>query len=90
MANHKSSAKRARQDIKRNARNRQGISAMKTSIKKVRSALAAKQLDQIDELLRQSQSVIAKTWKKGLIHKNNMSRKISRLTAAVAKAKQGV
>lgn len=90
MANHKSSAKRARQDIKRNARNRQTVSAMKTSIKKVRSAIAAKQLDQIDELLRQSQSVIAKTWKKGLIHKNNMSRKISRLTAAVVKAKKGV
>lgn len=89
MANHKSSVKRARQDIKRNARNRQTISAMKTSIKKVRSAIAAKQLDQIDELLRQSQSVIAKTWKKGLIHKNNMSRKISRLTAAVAMAKKG-
>ncbi len=89
MANHKSAAKRARQALVRNARNRQIISTMKTSIKKLRTAIEAKELDKLDELLKQSQSTIARSWKKGVIHKNNMSRKISRLTKAVAQAKKG-
>ena len=87
MATHKSSEKRARQDIKRNERNRQIVSTMKTSIKKLRAAIANKEIEKLDELLKASQSTIAKTWKKGVIHKNNMSRKISRLTKAVVLAK---
>lgn len=89
MANHKSSVKRARQDIKRNLRNRQIVSTMKTAIKKLRAAIGAKELDKLDGLLREAQSTIARTWKKGVIHKNNMARRVSRLTKAVANAKLG-
>lgn len=89
MASHKSSLKRARQDIERNLRNRQIVSTMKTSIKKLRTAISAKETDKLDELLKEAQSTIAKTWKKGVIHKNNMARKISRLTKAVSNAKLG-
>lgn len=88
MANHPSAAKRARQNVKRNARNRQILGTMRTSIKKLRSAIESGQKDQLDTLLKETQSVIAKTWKKGVIHKNHMSRKISRLTIAVSKAKK--
>ncbi len=42
MANIKSAKKRARQAVKRNARNSSARSALRTSIKKVVNAIAAK------------------------------------------------
>jgi len=86
MANHKSSEKRARQTIVRNQRNRQTLSTMRTAIRRVREAIDAKQLDKLDALFREAQSVIATSRRKGVIHKNNMARRISRLSAQVKKA----
>lgn len=90
MATHKSAEKRARQTIVRNQRNRQVLSTMKTAIRKLREAIEAKQLDKLDALLRETQSVIAVTRRKGVIHVNNMARRISRLSAQVKKAKDVV
>jgi small subunit ribosomal protein S20 len=87
MATHKSAEKRARQNVKRNTRNRSNLSTMRTSMKKLRDAIEKKDVANLDNLLRETQSVIAKTHKKGAIHANNMARKISRLAAAVSKAK---
>jgi small subunit ribosomal protein S20 len=87
MANHKSSEKRARQDLKRNARNRAVMSEMKTAISKVKEAIEKKDLKALDALMREAQSVIAKTRRKGVIHVNNMARRIGRLTKAVNSAK---
>ncbi|BBH54272.1 MULTISPECIES: 30S ribosomal protein S20 [Fluviispira] len=87
MANHISSEKRARQSEVRRLRNRANMSAMKTATKKVIEAVQKKDFSNIAELLRAAQSVIAKTRKKGTIHKNNMARRISRLTAYVNKAR---
>lgn len=87
MATHKSAEKRARQTIVRNQRNRQTLSTMRTAIRKVRDAIEAKQFDKLDALFRDAQSVIAVTRRKGAIHKNNMARRISRLSAQVKKAR---
>jgi small subunit ribosomal protein S20 len=87
MANHKSSEKRARQDLKRNARNRAVMSEMKTAVSKVKEAIEKKDLKAIDALLREAQSVIAKSRRKGVIHVNNMARRIGRLTKAVNNVK---
>lgn len=87
MATHKSAEKRARQTIVRNERNRRVMSTMKTAIRKLRDAIEQKQVDKLDALLRETQSVIAVTRRKGVIHTNNMARRISRLTAQVKKAK---
>jgi small subunit ribosomal protein S20 len=87
MANHASAEKRARQTEKRRLRNRSNMSAMKTAMKKVTEAVEKKDFSQVDELLRNAQSTIAKTKRKGAIHKNNMARRISRLTVAVNKAR---
>ncbi|NBO39072.1 30S ribosomal protein S20 [bacterium] len=87
MATHKSAEKRARQTIVRNARNRQVMSTMKTSIRKLRDAIETKQIDKLDALFRETQSVIAVTRRKGVIHANNMARRISRLSAQIKKAK---
>lgn len=86
MANHKSSEKRARQTLVRNQRNRQILSTMRTAIRRVREAIDSKQTDKLDALFREAQSVIATTRRKGVIHKNNMARRISRLSAQVRKA----
>ncbi len=87
MANHPSAEKRARQSEKRRLRNRSNMSTMKTAIRKVREAVEKKDFTQIDLFMRQAQSLIAKTRKKGAIHKNNMARRISRLASFVNKAR---
>lgn len=76
VGRHPSAIKRARQTKKRRSRNRHVISTMKSSIKAVRSELTA-------EALKKAIPLIAKTAKKGIIHKKKASRLISRLTKAV-------
>lgn len=87
MATHPSAEKRARQAEVRRLRNRANLSTMKTAMKKVVEAVNKKDFANVPELLRSAQSAIAKTKKKGVIHKNNMARRISRLAAFVNKAK---
>ncbi len=90
MADHASAKKRARQAEKLRLRNRANMSTMRTAIKKVREAVEKKDFSAMDALLRDAQSTIAKTKRKGAIHKNNMARRISRLTAFVNKARASV
>ncbi|NIA19368.1 MAG: 30S ribosomal protein S20 [Xanthomonadaceae bacterium] len=81
MANHKSALKRMRQNEKRRLRNRQVVSHMRSSIKKFR--LAAEEggsTETLQESLRQVSVIIDKAASKGVIPRNNASRKISRLT----------
>ncbi len=82
MANHKSAAKRAKQNEVRHMRNKSTRSSMKTAVKKVIAAQESKAEDTA-ELLKGAQSLIAKAAKKGIIHKNTASRKISRLARRV-------
>ncbi len=90
MADHASAKKRARQTEKRRLVNRSNMSTMKTAIRKVREAVEKKDFTNVDTLLRDAQSVIAKTKRKGAIHKNNMARRIGRLTLFVNKARASV
>lgn len=90
MAQHKSAKKRARQAEQHRLRNRSNMSAMRTAIKKVTEAVTQKDFANLDALFVSAQSVIAKTKKKGTIHKNNMARRISRLAAFLNKAKSSV
>lgn len=83
MATHKSAIKRHKQSLKRAERNRAAKSAVKTCIKKVNSAIEKKEVDRVDTLLKEAIRLINKTASKGIIHKNNASRKISRLTKKV-------
>lgn len=87
MAHHKSAQKRARQAETRRLRNRSNMSTMKTAIKKVTEAVAQKDFANVDALFIAAQSAIAKTKKKGSIHKNTMARRIGRLAAFLNKAK---
>jgi small subunit ribosomal protein S20 len=78
-----SAMKRARQDIKRNLRNRGVLSSIKTIIKKVESAISAGERDDAGKALLQAIKALNMAASKGVIHKNTASRKISRLTQKV-------
>lgn len=83
MANHKQAAKRARQSVKRNLRNRSINSKTKTYIKKLMLAVEEKNIELAKELLPKTIKQIMQAQAKGLFHKNTMSRKVSQLQRAV-------
>ena len=85
MANHKSAEKRNRQAQAARLRNQINKTKMKSSIKKLDSAVVAGETDRAKDALKEATSVIAKTAGKGTIHKRNASRKISRLAKRVNK-----
>jgi small subunit ribosomal protein S20 len=79
MANHPSAAKRARQALVRRDRNRSIRSGVRTAIKKVEAAVAAKDPDAAKTALVDATSVIARATSKGVLHKNTAGRRVSRL-----------
>ncbi|GLI36235.1 30S ribosomal protein S20 [Desulforhabdus amnigena] len=83
MANHKSAIKRAKQNEARRLRNRMRKTRMKNVIKEVQEAISSNSPEVIVERLREAISTIDKTASKGVIHKNNAARKISRLTRKI-------
>jgi small subunit ribosomal protein S20 len=82
MANIQSSKKKNRQRIKNEARNASQKSAMRTSVKKLRAAIAAKDSKQTDALLKESTKLIARLGGRGIIKRRTASREVSRLTRA--------
>ena len=83
MANHKSALKRVRQNEKRKEINRSNRSKLRTSIKKLRVAVAGQDKTVSSELLLSSVSLIDKAVNKGIIHRNTAARHKSRLTKHV-------
>ena len=86
MPNHKSAEKRVRQNEKRRQINRSNRTALRTSIKKLRTALAGNDTATLTELLPQTISKIDKAVQKGVMHRNAAARYKSRLTAHVNQA----
>ena len=84
MANHKSAEKRVRQIAKRKEINRSNRSKLRTSIKKLRTAVAASDKTASTELLFPTVSLIDKAVNKGIIHRNTAARHKSRLTKHVS------
>ncbi|HQL01563.1 MAG TPA: 30S ribosomal protein S20 [Smithellaceae bacterium] len=83
MANHKSAEKRDRQSKLRRERNVAAKSAIRTKVKAVVASIDAKNKEQSVQGLKAAAPALAKAASKGLIHKKNASRKISRLTRKV-------
>ena len=84
MANHKSALKRARQNEIRRLRNKSMKTQTKNVTKSVRQAVNEKSIETARNELDAAKSVIDKAAKKGVLHKNTASRKISRLSRLVA------
>jgi small subunit ribosomal protein S20 len=83
LAHHKSAIKRIKQNAKRNARNRHVTSTLKTYIKRVREAVDAKDKEAAIAALTIAIPVIDASASKGVIHRSNASRNVSRLTILV-------
>lgn len=85
MANIKSAKKRIKVIETKTARNKAIRSTVKTAIKKVNAAIDAKDKAAATEALKAATIEINKATSKGVFHKKNASRKISRLALAVNK-----
>jgi len=83
VANHKSAIKRARQNECRRLRNKGYKTKVKNAIKGVRAAVADGSVEQAEERFACAVSIIQKTASKGVIHRRNGSRRISRLARSV-------
>ncbi|MBS1958125.1 MAG: 30S ribosomal protein S20 [Bdellovibrionales bacterium] len=85
MANKRQAGKRAKQAIKRQARNSTLKSATKTAVKKAIEAVQAKDLGKAKEAYMLAVKALSKAASKGGIPKARASRKISRLTLLAKK-----
>ena len=83
VANHKSAAKRARQTTTRTLRNRVVTSESRTVIKKIRSAIEAKDKETASGLLSAVQRQLGLMAKKGIIKTNSAGRRTSRLASQI-------
>lgn len=83
MATHKSALKRDRQNKKNRQRNIAAKSTVKTKIKSVITSVEGKNKDNSVNALKVVIPALNKAASKGIIHKKNASRKISRLTKKV-------
>jgi len=83
MANIASAQKRIRQTEKRTARNAARKSRMRTFVKKVEAAIASGDKSAATAALRVAQPEMQRAVIKGVVHLNNVARKISRLSARI-------
>ena len=86
MPNHKSAEKRVRQNERRRLINRTNRTKLRTSIKKLRSALSQSGDQDLGTLLPETVSEIDKAVQKGVLHRNTAARHKSRLTVRANQA----
>ncbi len=85
MANTAQAKKRARQGEKRRQHNMAMRSQLRTSIKKIHTAIVANDKTAADASYKEAQPIIDKMASKGLIHRNKAARHKSRLNAQIKK-----
>jgi small subunit ribosomal protein S20 len=83
MASHKSAEKRIRQSAKRTAINRSRISRVRTFVKKVEVAISGGDREAARAAFQLAQPELHRAVTKGVLHRNTVSRKLSRLAARV-------
>ena len=85
MANTKSARKATRQIAKRTEINKGRRTTMRSSVRKVEEAIASGDRAAATTALKSAEPVIMRAAQRGVVHKNNASRKVSRLAHRVAK-----
>ena len=83
MANHKSAIKRIKQSSKQRTRNRFYRSTMRTQLKVIQAAIDEGNADLAKAELSKVTSIVQRLAGKGIIHRHQAARRISRLTKAV-------
>ena len=82
MANHKSAKKRARQMVKRTARNRPIKTRIKTVTRAFREALVEGDKTKVEETYNVAAQTLRRAASSGIIPKRTASRRVSRLSLA--------
>jgi small subunit ribosomal protein S20 len=84
MANIKSQIKRNKQNEKRAERNKAVRTALKTSTKKIRTAVDAGDAEEAMARQRENARALDKAVAKGIVHKRTAARRKSRLAKAAS------
>ncbi len=83
MANHVSAKKRVRRNERRVDINKARRSRIRTFVKKVEESILLKDVKAANEALKQAQPELQKGVAKGVLHRNTVARKLSRLSARI-------
>jgi small subunit ribosomal protein S20 len=94
VAHHESAKKRIRRNGRANIQNSQYLSSVRTAVKKFRAAVVGVAEGNFDKakvspLFINAQSLLAKAASKGVLHKNNVTRKIARLSKLLRAVETG-
>lgn len=87
MANIKSAKKRILTNKRQKEENKLVKSSLSTFIKKYKKLLAESKIQEAETMLPELVAAINSAASKGVLHQNNASRKVARLSAALAKVK---
>lgn len=88
MPNTRSAAKRARQNEKRRLRNRMHRGRARTYVKRAIALIEAGRIEEAEEMVRLAVSALDRALERGVMHKNTVARKKSRLMRRLNEAKQ--
>lgn len=88
LANTQSALKRMRQAEKRRLRNRQVRSETRTYIRRARAQIEAGELEEAQQSVAKAIRALDKAAEKGILHKNNVARRKSRLVQKLNQALQ--
>jgi len=83
VANHKSAIKRIKQNSKQRSRNRYFRSTMRTQLKVLNAAIEEGNAETAKAELVKATAIVQKLAGKGIIHRHQAARRISRLAKAV-------
>lgn len=85
---HKSAIKRHRQNLKQTARNQIVRTQVRHAVRELRETISSKDAGSAETQLRAVMKTINKAVTKGVLHRNNASRRISRLSQQIAALKK--
>lgn len=83
MANTSSAKKAARVSVRRAETNQNRRSSTKTAVRKVEEAISSGDVAAAKAALKAAEPTMVRTAQKGVLHKNAVARKVSRLSARV-------
>ena len=83
MAHHKSAKKRIRRNDRRAAINRSRISRIRTFVKKVEAAIQSGDKQSAQAAFKAAEPELQRGVSKGVLHRNTVARKVSRLSARI-------
>jgi ribosomal protein S20 len=83
MANNASAKKRIRQTTRRTTVNRTRVSRIRTFLRRVETAIAGGNKAEAEAAFQLAQPELMRGQKRGVMHRNTVSRKLSRLSARI-------